>query len=271
VERTYSTNRSTPRTRPHAGELAATTNALKALVSGPRLVGSRRWFTTIRGRTSAYPGRCSACTRLSHMFCALLGGYSPFEEAVEAGFRAQAQRSQLCELLGQPGAGGVVFVVRIVCAYDTGRVPDVERSAPSDRGRWPRQAAGPARGRWPAGKSGLALVAGTRARRVVPEVDVGEPQQSIDLGLNGSKGVGFRIQEGTGVVESRRSFISRSPLFRSHSSSEERSISLAGAEGNRQGDLRPRPQSCRRSLGYRGELRPRGWWPAWRIRRTGRD
>ena len=62
MERTHSTNRSTPRTRPRAGELAATTNALKALVSGPHLTGGRRWLATIRGRTCAYPGRCAVCT-----------------------------------------------------------------------------------------------------------------------------------------------------------------------------------------------------------------
>jgi hypothetical protein len=50
VERTHSTNRSTPRVRPYAASRSTITDALKALVSWLHLVGDERWAATIRGR-----------------------------------------------------------------------------------------------------------------------------------------------------------------------------------------------------------------------------
>ena len=49
VERTHSTNRSTPRTRPQAASRSTTTGTLKPLVNALHLVGDRRRVATIRG------------------------------------------------------------------------------------------------------------------------------------------------------------------------------------------------------------------------------
>jgi hypothetical protein len=56
VERTHSTSRSTPRTRPHAESRSTITDALKALVSELHLLDGRRWTATIRRRDLRFCG-----------------------------------------------------------------------------------------------------------------------------------------------------------------------------------------------------------------------
>jgi hypothetical protein len=56
VERTHSTSRSTPRTRPHAESRSTITDALKVLVSELHLLDGRRWTATIRRRDVRFCG-----------------------------------------------------------------------------------------------------------------------------------------------------------------------------------------------------------------------
>jgi hypothetical protein len=56
VERSHSTNRSTPRTRPSAPRRSTATDNPKVLVNGSLLVGGRRLAATIRGRDARLCG-----------------------------------------------------------------------------------------------------------------------------------------------------------------------------------------------------------------------